>query len=70
MHYSTRHHDSDDVDIDKLQIRVPRQLQIFYPPGVFLNLGYAEGKEDELLGRIQKRTGKAKEELIDEINNL
>jgi len=34
------------------------------------DLAYAEGKEDELLGRIQKKTGKAKEDLIDEINKL
>ena len=33
------------------------------------DLTYVEGKEDELLGRLQKATGKAREELIDEINN-
>lgn len=27
------------------------------------DLAYAEGQEDELLGRIQKKTGKAKDEL-------
>lgn len=34
------------------------------------DLMYAEGKEDELLGRMQKKTGKTKEELKDEINKL
>lgn len=34
------------------------------------DLTYAEGKEDELLGRIQKRNGKAREMLVEEINNL
>lgn len=34
------------------------------------DLAYVEGKEDELLGRIQKRTGKAKDDLMAEINNL
>lgn len=34
------------------------------------DLTYVEGKEDELLGRIQKRTGKAKEKLIEEINKF
>jgi uncharacterized protein YjbJ (UPF0337 family) len=34
------------------------------------DLTYVEGKEDELLGRLQKKTGKAKEELMDEINKL
>jgi len=28
------------------------------------DLLYEEGKEDELLGRIQEKTGKAKEELL------
>ncbi len=34
------------------------------------DLEYAEGKEDEMLGRIQQKTGKKKEELIDEINKM
>jgi uncharacterized protein YjbJ (UPF0337 family) len=34
------------------------------------DLIYAEGKEDELLGRLQKVTGKTKEELVNEINKL
>lgn len=34
------------------------------------DLEYAEGKEDQLLGRIQELTGKAREELVDEIKNM
>lgn len=34
------------------------------------DLMYAEGKEDELLGRLQKKTGRTKEELKKEINKL
>ncbi len=34
------------------------------------DLLYAEGKEDELLGRLQKKTGKTKEEVEDWLNNL
>ncbi len=34
------------------------------------DLAYAKGKEDELLGRLQKKTGKARQELIDEIKDL
>lgn len=34
------------------------------------DLAYVEGKEDELLGRLQKATGKTKEELIKEVNKL
>ena len=33
-------------------------------------LNYAEGKADELLGRLQKKTGKSKEELKREIENF
>lgn len=34
------------------------------------DLTYTEGKEEELLGRIQERTGKAKSEIKDFIDNL
>ncbi len=34
------------------------------------DLAFAEGKEDELLGRLQQKTGKTKEQLIEEINKL
>ncbi len=34
------------------------------------DLSYVEGKEDELLGRLQKKTGRSKEQLIEEINKL
>ncbi len=33
------------------------------------DLQYVEGKEDELIGRIQKRTGKTKEEVQDALDN-
>ena len=33
------------------------------------DLTYIEGKEDELLGRLQEKTGKSKDELRDRINN-
>ncbi len=34
------------------------------------DLKYAEGKEDELLGRLQKKTGESKEALKDYIDNI
>jgi uncharacterized protein YjbJ (UPF0337 family) len=34
------------------------------------DLTYIEGKEDELLGRIQKRTGQAKEEIKSFIDSI
>lgn len=34
------------------------------------DLTYAEGKEDELLGRIQKKTGKSKDEIKDFVDKL
>lgn len=34
------------------------------------DLTYAEGKEDELLGRLQKKTGRTVEELTNEINKM
>jgi uncharacterized protein YjbJ (UPF0337 family) len=34
------------------------------------DLEFAEGKDDELLGRLQQKLGKTKEELRKEIENL
>lgn len=34
------------------------------------DLTYAEGKEDELLGKLQKKTGKTKAEISKEINQM
>ena len=34
------------------------------------DLKFAEGKEEELLGRLQQKTGKTKEQLVEEINKL
>lgn len=34
------------------------------------DLAYVEGKEDELIGRLQNKTGKKKDELIEEINKM
>jgi uncharacterized protein YjbJ (UPF0337 family) len=34
------------------------------------DLSYEEGKEDELLGRIQQKTGKSREEVVNYINSL
>ena len=33
------------------------------------DLMYAEGKEDELLGRLQKKVGKTKQEIKDQIDS-
>jgi uncharacterized protein YjbJ (UPF0337 family) len=34
------------------------------------DLTYVEGKEDELLGRLQEKTGKSKDQLKKEINDM
>lgn len=34
------------------------------------DLKYMEGKEDELLGKLQKKTGKTRRELSKEINTM
>lgn len=34
------------------------------------DLKYVDGKEDELLGKLQKKTGKTKDELSGEINKM
>lgn len=34
------------------------------------DLRYEEGKDDELIGRIQKRTGQSREEIVNYIKSL
>lgn len=34
------------------------------------DLTYDEGKEDEMLGKVQKKTGKTRSELVEWINSL
>jgi uncharacterized protein YjbJ (UPF0337 family) len=34
------------------------------------DLLYTEGEEEELIGRLQKRTGRTREELMEELNKL
>ncbi|SFC36347.1 Uncharacterized conserved protein YjbJ, UPF0337 family [Parapedobacter composti] len=34
------------------------------------DLMYEEGQEDELIGRLQQRTGKARDEVVDWLNSL
>ncbi|MFC3200023.1 CsbD family protein [Parapedobacter deserti] len=34
------------------------------------DLLYEEGQEDELIGRIQRKTGKARDEVVDWLNSL
>lgn len=34
------------------------------------DLKYAEGKEDELIGRLQEATGKSRDEVIKELKSL
>ena len=34
------------------------------------DLLYEEGQEDELVGRLQKKTGKARDEVVDWLNQL
>ena len=59
--------------MNKLQIKdnwniIKGQLKQEYADLTDDDLNYVEGKEDELLDRIQKKTGDTREELIERIN--
>lgn len=61
--------------MDKLQIKgnwneMKGKMKQKYADLTDDDLTYIEGKEDELLGRLQKKTGKARQDLVDEINRL
>jgi uncharacterized protein YjbJ (UPF0337 family) len=61
--------------MDRLEIRgkwnqVKGKIKQSYANLTDDDLTYIEGKEDELLGRLQEKTGRSREELIKEINSL
>ncbi len=61
--------------VEKLQIKgqwnkVKGQLKQKYGQLTEDDLIYQEGKEDELLGRLEIRTGRSREELQKEINRM
>jgi uncharacterized protein YjbJ (UPF0337 family) len=61
--------------MDKLEIKgnwnvMKGKLKQKYADLTDDDLKYAEGKEDELLGRLQQKTGKTRDELIKDIRSL
>jgi len=61
--------------MDKLQIKggwnvVKGKIKQAYGDLTDDDLAYEEGKDDETLGRIQKKTGKSRDELVKWINSL
>jgi uncharacterized protein YjbJ (UPF0337 family) len=61
--------------MDKLEIKgkwneVKGKLKQKYADIMDDDLTYAEGKEDELLGKLQQKTGRTREQLVKEINSL
>lgn len=59
----------DDLRIKGRWNEVKGKLKQDYGELTDEDLTYAEGKEDELLGRLQKKTGKSKDELRKRINS-
>lgn len=64
-----------DLVMNKLQIKgnwneLKGQLKKEYANLTDDDLRYAEGKEDELLGRLQQRLGHSKEDLIKKIDSF
>ena len=82
MHWSLWHEASDSgsacevfVIMNKLQFKggwneVKGKLKQKYGQLTDDDLTFAEGKDEELLGRLQKRLGRSKEELRKEIEAL
>ena len=61
--------------MDKLEIKgnwneLKGNLKQEYAELTYDDLQYAEGKEDELLGKIQQRVGETKEQIINKINSF
>ena len=60
----------DDLRIKGKWNEVKGKLKQQYGDLTDDDLTYTEGKEDELLGRLQQKTGKSKDELKKQINNF
>jgi uncharacterized protein YjbJ (UPF0337 family) len=63
------------ISMTKLQLKggwneVKGKLKQKYAQLTDNDLAFAEGKDDELLGRLQQKLGKSKEDLRREIENL
>ncbi len=61
--------------MDKLRIKgnwnqIKGKLKQSYANLTDDDLTYIDGKEDELLGRLQEKTGKSKDEIKNEINKM
>ena len=59
--------------MNKLQIKgnwniIKGKLKQQYADLTDDDLKFVEGKEDELLGRLQKKTGESREEILESIN--
>jgi len=59
----------DDLRIKGNWNQIKGKLKQEYADLTDDDLTYAEGKEDELLGRLQEKTGKSKDELKRKINS-
>lgn len=61
--------------MDKLQIKggwneMKGKIKKAYGDLTDDNLAYQEGKDDEMLGKLQQKTGKSRDELVKWINSL
>ena len=66
---------NEGLGLDKLQLKgkwneIKGKVKQAYADLTDDDLTYAEGQEDELIGKIQQKTGKKREELIRWINSL
>lgn len=59
----------DDLRIKGKWNEIKGKLKQSYADLTDEDLTYAEGKEEELLGRLQQKTGKSKDELRKQINS-
>lgn len=61
--------------MDKLEIKgnwneVKGKMKQKYGDLTDNDLAYTEGKEEELIGRLQQKLGKSREEIIEELNKM
>lgn len=60
----------DQLDFKGKWNEVKGKIKQEYADWTDADLAYEEGKDDELLGRLQQKLGKAREEVVDWLKSL
>ncbi len=70
FNYTLKHHIMDRLEISGKWNEIKGKVKQAYGDLTEDDLTHEEGKDDELLGKLQQKTGKGRDELVKWINSL